>query len=206
MAILIDGDAMSFRAAAYGRPQQATINFLQQQFDNPTRALNFANQAFVDRARNVFEENYGEAAMARLEAVRRSLRKTWDTDEIRPLYTVEEMQHAKPTMQRWIMANPFVRKLYKEGRVAGYGDSYIDHKKQGIGADHYDYRIATSGFATFDDENGWKATTYGDELLEGDVRPTFLEQIDIFETWCQAEGHLLHGKRDITSPEDSEWG
>lgn len=206
MAILIDGDAMSFRAAAYGAPSRSTVQFLQQQFQDPSRALMFANSSFVERARNMFEENYSDAALARLEAVRRSLRKTWDLDDIRPLLSVEEMQNAKPVMQRWIMANPFIRKLYKEGRVAGYGDSYIDHKKQGIGADHYDYRLAMSGFATFNDEDGWTATTYGDELLDGDVRPTFAEQIDIFQTWCEAEGHLLHGKRDITSPEDSEWG
>jgi hypothetical protein len=206
MAILIDGNAMSFRAAAYGRPQPATINFLQQQFNDPSRALMFANSSFLERAQNVFEENYGDAAMARLEAVRRNLRKSWDLDEIRPLRTVEEMQNAKPVMQRWLMANPFIRTQFKQGRVAGFGDSYINHKKQGVGEDHYDYRLATSGFATFDDENGWKATTYGDELLEGDTRPSFLEQIDIFDSWCHAEGHLLHGKRDVTSPEDSEWG
>lgn len=206
MALLIDGDAMSFRAAAYGRPNVATVNFLQQQFQDPSRAMVFANTSFMDRSRTMFEDNYGDAAMARLEAVRRNLRKAWDDDDIRPLLTVEAMQSAKPQMQRWIMANPFVRKLYKQGRVAGYGESYLDHKKQGVGEDHYDYRIAMSGFATFNDEDGWSATTYGDELLEGDVRPTFMEQIDIFQTWCEAEYHLLSGKRDITSPEDSEWG
>lgn len=206
MALLIDGDAMSFRAAAYGRPQQATVQFLQQQFHDPSRAMLFANNSFMERSRAMFEENYGDAAMARLEAVRRSLRRTWDDDDIRPLNSVEELQNAKPVMQRWIMANPFIRKLYKEGRVVGYGDSYVDHKKQGVGEDHYDYRIAMSGLATFNDEDGWTATTYGDELLAGDVRPTFVEQTDIFATWCEAKGLLMSGKRDITSPEDNEWG
>lgn len=206
MALLIDGDAMSFRAAAYGRPQQSTINFLQQQFNDPSRALVIADQSFMDRSREIFDSNYGEDALNRLEAVRRSLRGVWDQDVIRPLFAVEDFQNAKPLMQRWVMANPFVRKLYKEGRVEGYGDSYADHKKQGIGKDHYDYRLATSGLAVFNDEDGWAATTYGDELLEGDVRPTFLEQIDIFDTWIHAEFHFMNGTRDITSPSGNEWG
>lgn len=206
MALLIDGDAMSFRAAAYGRPREETVRFLQQQFDHPSPVLASASQSFFERASHLFEENYGETAMARIEAVRRSMRHTWDEDVIRPLVTVEDFQQAKPQMQRWVMANPFVRKLYKEGRVFGYGDQYIDHKSQGIGKDHYDYRLATNGLAVFNDENGWEATTYGDELLPGDTQPTFLEQVDIFQTWCEAEYHLLAGTRDITSPEDNEWG
>lgn len=206
MALLIDGDAMSFRAAAYGRPRETTLNFLQQQFHDPSRAMVLADQSFFNRAQQMFDTNYGEEALNRLEAVRRSLRSVWDQDVIRPLFTKEDFQTARPSMQRWVMANPFVRKLYKEGRVEGYGETYIDHKKQGIGKDHYDYRLATSGFATFNDEDGWTATTYGDELLEGDDRPTFLEQVDIFDTWIHAEYHLLNGTRDITSPADNEWG
>jgi hypothetical protein len=206
MALLIDGDAMSFRAAAYGRPHEATVSFLQQQFEDPTRSLNIANSTFFERARSVFEENYNENAMARLEAVRRNLRRTWDDDDIRPLRSVEELQAAKPRMQRWVMANPFVRNLYKQGRVFGYGDSYIDHKRQGVGKDHYDYRLATNGFATFNDVDGYCATTYMEELLPGDTHPTFSEQIDIFDTWLQTEHHLLVGRRDVTSPEDNVWG
>lgn len=206
MAVLIDGDAMSFRAAAYGRPSDTMINFLQQQFDDPSRALNIANASFFERSRTVFEENYGAAAMARLDAVRRHMRHTWDEDDIRPLLSIEELQMAKPRMQRWVMANPYVRTLFKQGRVRGYGDSYIDHKRQGVGVDHYDFRLATNGFATFNDVDGWVATTYFDELLEGDVQPTFAEQVDIFDTWCQSEYHLLNGRRDITSPENDDWG
>lgn len=206
MALLIDGDAMTFRAAAYNRPHANTLNFLQQQFDDPSRALNLANQSFMERSRTIFEENYGEVAMARMEAVRRNLRGTWDLDVIQPLVTIEALQSARPAMQRWVMANPFLRRLYKEGRISGYGESYLDHKKQGIGPDHYDYCLATNGMATYNDEDDWLATTYGIELLEGDTEPTFEEKIDISKTWAAAEFHLLFGTRDVTSPENNPWG
>lgn len=206
MAVLIDGDATSFSAALYGRPREETVRFLQQQFDDPSRAMNFANNSFVERSRKVFEVNFSDEAMAKYDAVSRSLRRIWDVDGIRELTTVEEFQNAKPTMQRFIMANPFIRSRFKEGRLAGYGDLYVDHKKQGVGEDHYDWRLARSGFATFNDEDGWVATTYGDELLEGDTRPTFLDQIDIDRTWANAEALLLFGSRDITDVENGEWG
>lgn len=206
MALLIDGDAMTFRAAAYNRPHEHTVRFLQQQFEDPSRTLNLANGSFLERSRIIFEDNYGDAALESMERVRRNLRATWDLDVIQALTTVEAMQTARPTMQRWIMANPFVRNLYKQGRLTGYGDSYIDHKNQGVGVDHYDYRLVMNGIAVFDDENGWSATTYIDELQPGDTEPTFSEKLDIFRTWCEAEYHLLNGTRDITSPEDNPWG
>ena len=206
MAVLIDGDAMTFRAAAYGRPSEEKIQFLNQQFTDPSRFLNIANQRYVERARTLFEDSYGDEAMARYDSVRRNLQRAWDLDDIRPLTTIEQQQAAKPRMQRWVMANPYLRGLYKQGRIAGYGDSYLDHKRQGIGPEHYDYRVAMSGFATYNDDDGWTATTYMEELLPGDETPSFGEQIDIFDTWCQAEHFLQVGRRDVTSPEDSEWG
>lgn len=206
MALLIDGDAMSFRAALYGRPAETTVNFLQQQFNDPSRALNFANNSFFDRARTMFETNFNEEAMAKYDSVRRNLHTVWDMDDIRPLLTLDAMQQAKPVMQRWLMANPFLRNLHKQGRIEAFGDSYIDHKNQGVGEDHYDYQLARSGFATFNDETEWEATTYAVELLEGDVEPTFLEKLAIDQTWAAAEIEMLFGSRDVTSPENNQWG
>lgn len=206
MSLVIDGDARSFRAAAYGRPSERKIDFLRQQFDDPSRAMIFADQNFAQRSRQIFESNFNDEAMAIRENVRRHLSGVWETDTIRYLSTLEAFQNAKPTMQRWIMANPFVRNMYKQGRVAGYGDAYLDHVKQGVGRDHYDFQLATSGMASFDDEHGWQATTFFPELLDGDEEPTFLEKVDIFKTWCEVEHALQSGTRDPTSPENNQWG
>lgn len=206
MPLILDGDARTFRAAAYGMPSERKINFLRQQFEDPSRAMLAADQTFFERSRSIFEENFSAQALARIEAVRRNLGGVWDLDEVQILDTVEKLQQARPHMQRWVMANPFIRKLYKEGRVAGYGDAYLNHASQGVGADHYDWRRVMSGVATFNDEDGWSATTYMDELLDGDEELTFQNKLDIFTTWCEAEFSLLTGKRDVTSPENSEWG
>lgn len=206
MAVLIDGDATSFSAALYGRPREETVRFLQQQFDDPSRALNYASNSFIERSRKVFDFNFSDEMMAKYDAVKRSLRRVWDVDVITDLSTVEDFQNAKPRMQRFVMANPFIRQKFKEGRLAGYGESYVDHKKQGVGADHYDYQLARSGFATFNDEDGWVATTWATELLPGDERPGFSEQVDIDRSWVAAEAHLLFGTRDITDVENGPWG
>lgn len=206
MPLILDGDARTFRAAAYGLPSERKISFLRQQFEDPTRAMLAADQSFFERSKAIFEDNFSAQAMARIEAVRRNLSGVWETDEIQYLSDVDQLQQARPTMQRWIMANPFIRNLHKQGRVAGYGESYLNHVKQGVGADHYDWRLVMSGVAEFNEEDGWVATTYFDELLEDDQEPTFSQKIDIFRTWCEAEYALLNGQRDITSPENSEWG
>ncbi|QVD49136.1 hypothetical protein LUCX_66 [Xanthomonas phage vB_XciM_LucasX] len=206
MPIVIDGDARTFRAAAYGRPHEGTVRFLQRQFEDPSLALRVADTSFLDRARAMFDDNYGDEAMARIEAVRNRLRRSWNPNTIFRLETVEEFQQANPLMQRWVMAQPFVRQQFKRGAVSGYLGSYVDLDAKFSGKDHYDWRRAMSGMAVYDDENGWLATTYGDEELEGDEPLSFEDKLHIQDTWEMAEYYLMSGKRDITSPADDPWG
>lgn len=206
MAIVRDGNAATFRAAVYSQPHRATIEFLQRRFEDPSRALNLADSNFRLRAQAAFERNFSEEALEERARIRRSLDRVWDEDRIKPLTTLADIQTARPTMQRWIMANPNLRRLYKRRAISGYGESYIDNSPNCFDASHYDFQIATNGLAVECEENGWVATTYMNELFESDSHLSFAEQLAIRDTWEATDILIASQEIDPTSPSGDPWG
>lgn len=206
MSGIIDGGRLAFRAMAFGRPSQQKIEFLQRQFDDPSRALNFANRSFFERSRQLFENNFSEDVMYQYDRVLESHNRTWDEDSIRPLRTLEDFQFAKPQMQRWMMANPRLRQLQRQGRIGGWAGSYFDHSPKIDPRKHHDYRKVMSGLEQ-EDENGETVfITYMDEELPGDSPLYFTDKKIIRSAWEEME-HLLDTQRkDPTDTEGSDWG
>ncbi len=123
----------------------------------------------------------------------------WKTDDIRPLTMIQDIQNATMLMQRWIMACPEVRTLYHNQGCEGYTGSYVDVDPGLVGDQHYDYRRAMDGLVVFDDQGDWSATTYFDELRDGDRDLLLDEQIDIQTTWEAMRYHVTRNKDDPTS-------
>jgi hypothetical protein len=202
MATFIEGGAMTFDALTYGSTHPNTLNFLSAQFQNPTASLVSAGQEFVERAASLFEQFNGSQALRAMKSAARGLRSLWQMDEIRPLSTVGQMQFAPLTMQRWIMAEPSIRELYHKNACDGYSDTYIDMHPNDIGEAHYDYRRVMNGLVLETNEDHayeWTATTYLDDLVEGDTELTLEEQLDIQTTWNFMKHHMSISKEDPTS-------
>ena len=106
-------------------------------------------------------------------------------------------------MQRWIMANPDVRKLYHEQRIDGYSDTYEDIHENSIGESHYDYRRVMNGIVVDNDDEeadyGWSSVTYFEDLAEEDRELRIDEQYDILSSWHYLQRYLAVGKEDPTS-------
>ncbi len=204
MAQFHDGGGIVFDALAYSQPHASTLRFLTSQFENATSALMNAGQAFVEQARQAFEQISGSHAMRTLRAAGRAIRNAWQLDEIRPMRDIGEFQHALPIMQRWIMAEPTTRKLYHQQRIDGYSDSYVDLEPGRIGEEHYDYRRVMDGILVVqetDDEEAttWTATTYMEELLPDDVDLELDQQMDILKAWDWLRAHIAQRGDDPTS-------
>ena len=196
---------MTFNSLAYGTPHPGTMSFLSQQFENASTALTTAGQRFMENARTLYERISGSDAMRAMRVAGRAIRSMWQLDEVRPLYSMEELQTAPLTMQRWIMAEPMLRKEYINQRVDGYSDTYHDVHQGDVGEAHYDYRRVMDGMIVVDDkpdsdgEYGWTATTYFDDLLPDDSELLLEEKVDILETWTAVRAALKAGKQDPTS-------
>ena len=199
MVQVYTGGVDTFDALAFGEPHPSTFQFLQQEMAAPTPMLNQIGQQFMAGARALYDRVSGSTAMRTAQAVRRRISAMFQENSIKALNTIAELQHAPPTMRRWIMADPVTRKLYQEQRIDGYGSDYIDREPGVRGADHYDYRRVMDGIVTMDDEDGWTSTTYLDVLLPDDRDLTLAEQTDILQTWESVSGWYLKYEDDPTS-------
>lgn len=182
MAQVYFGGADMFDAAVYGRPNSTIYQFIDNQVNTLSRNISESAKGFFQATKDIYQRVSFDDAVRKAKAVTRKVNSLWDPDGIYPITNMASMQNANLTMQRWIMANPEVRSLFHQHQCEGYSGTYKDIHPGRIGEDHYDYRRAMNGFVVVDDE-GWKATTYFDELLPGDVELDLSEQVDIQTTW-----------------------
>ena len=200
MAQVNVGGVDVMNALAFGVQHPSIINFIQSNMmTGMSNMLESARASFTSTVQNLYEKVSGSEAMRRAEAIRRGMNSMFQENEVTFLSDVGSFQWAKPVMQRWIMAQPETRKLYNQQLIDGFSDTYIDHEPGAVGENHYDYRRVMNGVVTFDDDGGWTATTYGEELREGDRELTLYEQSDILDGWKALSGWYKTYNEDPTS-------
>tara|TARA_B100000929_G_scaffold185186_1_gene146616 strand:- start:772 stop:1404 length:633 start_codon:yes stop_codon:yes gene_type:complete len=204
MARIVQGDDSTFNALALGELHPNTQQFLSAQMEAPTHNLTTQGQSFFQNTRSLFERLEDSRAARLVKAAQRAIGSIWQNDGVRLLSTIGNFQWATNTMQRWVMAQPEVRKMYHEQRLEGYSGQYRDAYPTDIGESHYDYRRATNGFVFVkdnpaDDEPEYTATTYYDDLDPSENELDLLEQVDIVDSWENVVNLIRHGKDDPTS-------
>ena len=201
MARIIEGDVDTFNALALGDIHPATHQFLMNQMENQSPTLTDYGRKFFESGRSLFERLENSRAMRVVKAARRAVSSIWQLDEIRHLSNIHDIQWAPPKMQRYIMAEPTVRKLYHEQRVEGYDGTYKDAFPEYRGVQHPDYRRVMNGLVVFDEEGDWSSTTYYDNNVdEHDLELS--EQVDVVDTWANVKHFIKQGKEDPLS----RWG
>lgn len=203
MATFVEGGDALFTSLAYAPPDPYSQQFVAAQMDAPTSNLNEMGRRFYSDVKDVYNRISGSHAMRIARAASRKVASLWGMDEVRSLQTTGELQHAPLKMQRWIMAQPKVRGWFYQQRLEGYESSYVDVHEGDVGEEHYDYRRVMNGVVVENDD-GWSATTYYDELIEGDIELSFEEQNDILNTWEWVASYLKPGNEDPTSKWNSE--
>lgn len=209
MAYVIEGGTDVFNAMIYGDPHPGTRNFLRNQVETISDRLTDAGRNFMQGAREVYERVSGSVAARMARAASRQFQSLWQQDTIRELTELAELQTAPLTMQRWIMAEPTIRKLYQKQSCDGYADSYLDVWSGDIGEEHYDWRRVHNGLVQFEETEAgeesdqWYATTYMEDLLPDDEDLYLEDQVDIKTTWSNVVSAIRSGK-DPTSKWDSD--
>lgn len=204
MIEILQGGNLAFNALVFGGPDPAMQQYLANQYQSaPVNNLTDFGQTLYTQSKQLFERFSGNEAVRYIKAIGRAATSAWQTDCIRPLTQIGELQWAPPTMQRWIMAEPTTRRMFHEQRLDGFSHHYVDIEPTSIGTDHYDYRRATQGLFMFDETDKpdvpeYTATTHFDDLLEGDCELSLSEQIDIQNTWDSIRYHLRNGSEDPT--------
>lgn len=186
------------------RPQQSTLQYFDNQYQNMLQAAQTVGNTALQQIYQVAQQTYNYVMDTRVwetaEALMRQTNHMFDPNAIRPLYTLAELQTAKPTMQRWIMACPDVREMYHNNQIDGYSGTYEDAQPGMIGVQHYDYRMATTGMVALNEETeDWKSTTYFEEPIGEDRDLSFLDKVDIMISWSQIQHQMRTQQYDPTS-------
>lgn len=188
-----------FDAGIYGTPNMGTVDYVRDQFAKGWENLTDIGRSFFEEKRELVEAATSEDAFRKTEALARKFRHMWDKDEIKSLNTLSQLQHAKPTMQRWLMADPVVRGLRNQQLIDGYSNTYEDWEPKSIGEDHHDYRLVTDGIYMENEDGSGECTSYYDSHDDEDVL-SFQEQVDIQSAWDTQRALLKRRREDTTSP------
>lgn len=193
------GGTEEFNALCYGQKNPGTMQYLERQVENISNTLTSAGQAWFADSQQLWDRFNGSDALRLARAAVRKAGSLFQDDAIRSLWKIGEIQNAPLTMQRWIMAEPTVRKMYQEQRCDGYSGTYLDMYPGTIGESNYDYRRVMQGMVTIDGEGQEKTMFYLDELAVGDRELYLDEKIDIINSWEIVASLMKYGQDDVTS-------
>tara|TARA_Y100000592_G_C5383130_1_gene274458 strand:- start:192 stop:815 length:624 start_codon:yes stop_codon:yes gene_type:complete len=207
MARFLTGSEHTFSASMYGHNagDYRAKEYLQNQYERVSSLLTETSSKAIGFAKARFEEAYSSGAMRIAKAASRKVRNIWTSDDIFPLLDVGALQQAKPTMQRWVMAEPGTRKLWQNQQLDGYSGTYIDMHPGDIGEDHYDYRRVMNGVMVEQKDGSLVATNYFDDLVE-EEELDFEEQDYILDTWEAIKVARATSNDDWTSKWNAERG
>ena len=194
------GASDAFDALVFGHTSPDTLNYLRNQSSMFETTLSEHGKRLMTKAREAVEFFNGSNAIDFARRVLTSSKVSSNIEYVKYLSSLEEMQKASNTMQRWVMANPNVRQMYFDQKLDGYYESFINIHGTDIKDTHYDYRRVMDGVIQITDDD-YYYTEYFEDLLPGDRDLTFKEQIDIIHTWSNMDLILALGKDDPTSPD-----
>lgn len=183
-----------YSAVSDGAQSRRNIEYIRDRLSDKVKEYGDYGRRAYDRLRERFEEIDYDALERRAKSISRKFNNNFGHDVVRALRTLEEFQHAKPTMRRYIMASENIRRHYKGGRCDGYGDEYYDPMPSCNKHEHIDYRRMNDCMPV-ESENGVVWNQYFDQ--RGYLDP--IEKDDIKESISIAEFFFKVGNDDPTS-------
>lgn len=187
----------------YGDNSSVVSNYLQTQMQSMHRFIN----PITDKIYNAMQASYDYVNNQIVKSgIMNSLRTQGvavNNDYFSILKTVHDLSSANVTMQRWVMANPIVKKHYLEQNLDGYSDSYTNVFGKDIGENDYNYRMVMSGVVVDTDEyTGY--SMYYDQPYPGDRKISYEEKMTVLATWDHMEQILNSSNIDFTHQTNSQ--
>lgn len=193
---VIQGGDSAFDAMIYGQPTNSVLQYLNNSIESARVALGNAGSRFMDNARSMYEKFNGRAAIEQGKMLLMNIGSHVNQDAI---YTVREdqIQNINIAMQRYVMSNPVVSKMYNKNMCYGYQETYLDNEPGVVGKDREDYGRVMDGMLYFDKDGDGLITHYSSSKEEDDLYIT--EKISILDTWHMVEQMIVKGI-DPTDP------
>ena len=122
MATMVGEGAAGFDALCFGVPIGGLGEIVSAYKEAVTSKLTDAGKSWVNASAHIYKWVSESEAIEYAKSVLKQVSMVWELDMVRPLLTVEQLQSAPPTMQRWIMAEPTIRGLFLDDRCEGYSE------------------------------------------------------------------------------------
>ena len=198
MATVIFGGDDVISHLSGGNASRGFLDYLGEMNERAGRFITESASRFLERSRSLRERRDAGEVRRMARAIKERVNHFWQEDTIRPLERVEDIQNAPRSMERWIMANPNVRRRVQEGVLDGYSETFVDEDSENITPErHIDYKRVMNG--SWEDEH---YVQYWDERLEDEeVTLSFQDKMAIKTTWAISDVGLDE-RRDVTSKWD----
>lgn len=203
MGRVVNLSPSALKVSLFGDNSEYMSDYLQYQMQNMGHVLGDVGGSLYDTLNRSYE--YVTDSL-RKYSIRNELEREGVVEldyYFEDINSFEGLQSANITMQRWIMAEPEVKKIYLDQNLDGYGGSYTNISGNTYGEDDYDYRRVVNNMVIVDEKTGNESlATYIDELHPGDKELDFYDQTHILETWKTIRHIMSTSKYDFTK--DSE--
>lgn len=139
------GGVSAYRQMAFKPPSDREIRHIRDRLESRLDLYRDTDRDYRRRSVEIFERTTSHSAIAQARELWRDAQSIYSADKISFLSVIEALQSARPSMQRWIMADPDTLRAYRKQRIDGYSDSWKDLEPDEEPEDRLDYRMLHDG-------------------------------------------------------------
>lgn len=199
MPVFVNADPTALRHASSAGVFGATTEFLRNRIEQLSN-VGAVSKEYMQKAWSLYDQVHGSDMMRQIRSISQQFASSFQVDGIKYLQTLGDFQQATLTMQRFVMAQPDIRRMYLEFAADGYSETYVNVHGDVVGEEHSDYRLVMNGMLQEDDDGELFFRYYFEEQSEEDpVRLTPYDQFDILNSWDNLKCLITKGKEDPTS-------
>lgn len=197
----IYGENISFDSLIYPTYHVLPQEYINAHIDPIINKITDTSKTFVNSAKELYNnftsmETITEAknAVSKASGIMR--------DDIIMYLPQDNLHNANLYMQKWIIAQPDMRKLYLDQRCDGFFNTYADNFPGDIKDDHYDYRRVMDGVLTLDeDDDRWLIKCHTEELILPEDELSVIDKFNILDTWENVKLAIANGD-DPSNPDE----
>jgi len=197
---MISGGDSAFRALAHTIPDQRLIQHLGNNINNLKTTLGNVGTRFIENAQNMYERFNNSAAISAAKNALFASGMAMNEHTIYPV-RLDRWNDANLIMQRYILSEPTVNKLYVDNMCNGFEATQVDNDPGFVGSDRSDYRRVMDGVLYFDKDGTGLVTHYTNDDDIDDL--DFMDKLAVLDTWDNAKLLLAQGI-DPTDPDGNE--
>lgn len=184
---VVQGGTDAFRALVYPPPDTGLLNYLNNNLVQARDALGGIASSLVDTTQQLFEKFNGNAVLNAGKTLLYSVGGHMGQNVIYPV-AYDQLCNSNYIMQRYIMAEHTINKMYQRNTINGFDETYVDFEPDNKGTERMDYRNVMDGIVQFENDDAYVMHYSHDDggiynELNEDGELPILDKLSILDTW-----------------------